>query len=408
MAGDIFIALLLQSKTQQEFLTAQATLKRNEFVCRAKQKRNAVRKARAYWKKPGRTDQWWINLWQGHLLEEEWQANLRMTRAVFMTLVEELRPFISPDPRSPNRTALTAEKKLALTLYYLKDMGSLSMTANSFGVARSTVSVIVGEVCKAITFHLGGKYIRLPKTEDEMRELVINFESRHGFPQAFGSVDGTHIPIQKQLENCHYFFSYKMKYTLNVQGICDYEGKFIDVDCRWPGSVHDAKVFSNSTINKMFRDGSLPLLHRSLLPGFDKIPVLLLGDPAYTLLPYCMKEFTTCTTNEQVVFNTLLRTSRNPIESAYGRLKARWQILNRPLDMKLDNVPLIIYACFVLHNFCEQNDMRMDNDLVQRQVRYDKQVQPEIASDRIFSYNEKCYYCLHKRTPHGQLIFTLI
>ena len=56
-----------------------------------------------------------------------------------MILVEELRPFISADPRSPNRTALTAEKKLALTLYYLQDMGSLSMTANSFGVARSLV-----------------------------------------------------------------------------------------------------------------------------------------------------------------------------------------------------------------------------------------------------------------------------
>ena len=62
-----------------------------------------------------------------------------------------------------------------------------------------------------------------------MRGLVINFDSRHGFPQAFGSVDGTHIPIQKPLENCHDFFFF-----------CDYEGKLIDVDCRWPGSVHDA------------------------------------------------------------------------------------------------------------------------------------------------------------------------
>jgi len=87
------------------------------------------------------------------------------------------------------------------------------------------------------------------------------------------------------------------------------------------------------------------------------------------------------------VFNTLLRASRNPIEFAYGCLKARWQILNRTFNMKLDNVPLLIYACFVLHNFCEQNDMRMANDLVQRQVEHDKQVQPEIAPDRIFSYN---------------------
>ena len=47
MAVHIFIALLLHFKTQQEFLTAQATMKRNEFVCRAKRKRIAVKKARA-------------------------------------------------------------------------------------------------------------------------------------------------------------------------------------------------------------------------------------------------------------------------------------------------------------------------------------------------------------------------
>ena len=32
MAVHIFIALLLHLKTQQEFLTAQATLKRNEYL----------------------------------------------------------------------------------------------------------------------------------------------------------------------------------------------------------------------------------------------------------------------------------------------------------------------------------------------------------------------------------------
>ena len=38
IAVHIFMALLLHLKTRQEFLTAQATLKRNEFVCRAKRK----------------------------------------------------------------------------------------------------------------------------------------------------------------------------------------------------------------------------------------------------------------------------------------------------------------------------------------------------------------------------------
>ena len=47
------LPLLLHLKTQQEFLTAQATLKRNDFACRAKRKRIAIKKARALLSRPG-------------------------------------------------------------------------------------------------------------------------------------------------------------------------------------------------------------------------------------------------------------------------------------------------------------------------------------------------------------------
>lgn len=166
LASQILSLYLLQLQRQQDFLMAQIALRKNAFVIRGRQKRRGQRKPRASWKKPGRIDRWWINLWQGYLPEDEWKYNLRMSREVFMKLVEELRPFISPDPRSPNRTALSAEKKLAQTLYFLKDTGSIRMTANAFGVAKSTVSSII---CQAITSYLGPKYIRLPRTVDEMR-----------------------------------------------------------------------------------------------------------------------------------------------------------------------------------------------------------------------------------------------
>ena len=178
-----------------------------------------------------------------------------------------------------------------------------------------------------------------------------------------------------------------MKYTLNVQGICDYQGRFIDVDCRWPGSVYDAKVFSNSNINYLLQEGKLPQVYRTLLPGFDKVPCLLLGDPDYTLLPYRMKEFPSTSTNDQAVFNNLLRSARNPIECAFGRLKARWQILNRSVDLKLEHVPEWVYSCFVLHNFCEVNGVNIDDDHVRQQIEYDKEMQPNVAPDRIFSCN---------------------
>ena len=99
-----------------------------------------------------------------------------------------------------------------------------------------------------------------------------------------------------------------------MQAVCDYKGIFLDVECRWPGSVHDAKVFANSSISNKLRNGNLPGIFQSVIPGCEKIPNYPIGDPAYPLTPFCLKEFETCVHNEQVVFNNLLRTARNPIE----------------------------------------------------------------------------------------------
>ena len=76
-----------------------------------------------------------------------------------------------------------------------------------------------------------------------MKDIVKGIEHKYGFPQVLGCVDGTHIAITQPTENPHDYFSYKQKYTLNVQAICDWRGLFIDVQVKWPGSVHDGQVF---------------------------------------------------------------------------------------------------------------------------------------------------------------------
>ena len=66
-----------------------------------------------------------------------------------------------------------------------------------------------------------------------------------------------------------------------------------------------------------------PQIPKSLVPGYDKVPNYLVEEPAYPLTPTCMKEYESCKNNAEVIFNTTLRSTRNPIECAFGRLKAR-------------------------------------------------------------------------------------
>ena len=185
------------------------------------------------------------------------------------------------------------------------------MTSNLFGVAPCTLSLVIRQVCQAIVKLLASKLIRFPTSENELRELMTRFENKCGFPQVVGCVDGTHVPIKQPIENPHDYFCYKMKYSLNVQAVCDEKGLFIDFDCSWPGSVHDARVFANSAINKLFVEKQLPSVERKLIQGDITVPPLLIGDPAYPLLPSIMKEFERCSTNEQILFTEMLQSVRN-------------------------------------------------------------------------------------------------
>ena len=68
------------------------------------------------------------------------EKDFPMPKGDFEALVAELRPYISLNPLSPYHSALNAEKKVAITLYYLKDTASIGMVVNSFGVAICTVA----------------------------------------------------------------------------------------------------------------------------------------------------------------------------------------------------------------------------------------------------------------------------
>lgn len=76
-------------------------------------------------------------------------------------------------------------------------------------------------------------------------------------------------------------------------------------------------------------------------------------------------------------FNCYLSSCRIVVENAFGRLKARWRILTKKIDAKIENVPLIVHGCCVLHNISETSTVRFDSSFMSdRQRETFEQPQP--------------------------------
>ena len=140
--------------------------------------------------KKNRTEDWWLKMIDEEASASSWKKNFRKTKDSFMKLLAKTSPLILPKSNSPNYRLLSADKKFAVILYYLKDTGSLLMTGNTFGFHQCTVSKTLIEVCDAINKVVEWDYLFLSRNEEEMRKVVSKFELKCGLLLVLGCIDG--------------------------------------------------------------------------------------------------------------------------------------------------------------------------------------------------------------------------
>ena len=102
-----------------------------------------------------------------------------------------------------------------------------------------------------------------------------------------------------------------------------YKYCLFEVVVKWPGSVHDARIFSNSLLNL--------LLHNHVITTYSK--VIIENDPAYSFLLFIVSKISNGgKTPEERFFEYCL--SSGMTECAFGRLSATFGCLRRDIQKK--------------------------------------------------------------------------
>jgi hypothetical protein len=244
-------------------------------------------------------------------------------------------------------------KRVAIALWHLSGTSECRTIAHLFGVGRSTAHRITRKICDAIVELLFHDYIRQPSGR-EIQRSIDGFERICGFPQVAGAIDGTHIEIGFPTECLEDYVNRKGFHSIQLQAVVDSSLRFTDIFVGYPGNVHDARVFANSPLFRLFEYvGIYPEECSKNISGVDVV-VLILGDSAYPLLPWLLKPFPESPTvsDERRNFNYKHSSTRMVVERSFGMLKGRWRCLSKCLDDNVQNAIATIISCCTLHNYC--------------------------------------------------------
>ena len=146
--------------------------------------------------------------------------------------------------------ALNSKQRLQVLLRCLGDPGFQVGVGEDLGIHQSTVSTTITRVLDQMMTK-AELWIKFPKTAAEIQTAQEMWQARRPFqiPFAIGAVDCTHVKITKPAgPHGDEHINRKGQATVNVQATCNASEMFTSVDATWPGSVHDSRIWRNSSV----------------------------------------------------------------------------------------------------------------------------------------------------------------
>ncbi|XP_074861973.1 uncharacterized protein LOC142019253 [Carettochelys insculpta] len=152
-----------------------------------------------------------------------------MSRQTFLELYQWLTPALRHQDTAM-RCALSMEKWVGIAGWKLATPDSYRSVGQQFGVGKATVGAVLMEVIRAINALLLHRLVRLGDPD----AAIAGFATL-GFPNCFGALDGTHIPIRAPEHSGGRYINRKGYHSVVLQALVDIRGHFLDIYVGWAG-----------------------------------------------------------------------------------------------------------------------------------------------------------------------------
>lgn len=191
--------------------------------------------------------------------EIEFRKLFRLSRSCVEALLLKFRDGNPALFEGRLSTAIPFELRFLATLNFFANGSYQKPTAEGRLVcqAQSSMSnslhIVLNELLK-----LAPKYIRFPRTPEEVRASKLKFSAKFRMSGILGAVDGTHVAIIQPPANMngHLYYNRKHFYSINVLAACNADMEFVYANAQYPGSTHDAAIWQMATLQDMIVDDS--------------------------------------------------------------------------------------------------------------------------------------------------------
>ena len=266
------------------------------------------RRAPYYWTLPRPVESWFeIHYTDRKIPGDYFRRLLRMNKESFDLLLNVIRNRLTRQ-NTILRNCLAPEKVLACGLPRLAHGNSYETIGPALKVGRTTAIEPFQDFVEAL-YELRNEYIKFPTTVAQTMRCIETFTDKSRLPNIVRAIDGIHIKIISPRDSAVDYFSRNQQHNFIIQA-ADGKGLFLDFAAGYPESLHDARVYRNSSLYQ--RASNEDILREPVERiGITDIRPYLVGDTAYPISPWLIKLYPEATRDPgEITFNKELSSAR--------------------------------------------------------------------------------------------------